>query len=422
MGKSKTGNDEPRLSPRLRPRQLWSMANEPGWRPWMHLIASHPNAWPELTAWADKAQDEGFDLAGMAPKPDVEDSWFARLVAPSTPEPPLPPDEMPPASVSPEPGNEESKEESVGEEALEEAFEDYRDEEDEPIHRAFPVKRLLVGGAAVVLAICLCGGGILLVRNLGEAQADRARRSAISDCAQAAETMKSVKAAYAKLVAGDAKTASAITVEQVRDAKTVEGLAKELESDEPKSVACPAGDVEAVKDVTSKLGEQVEWYTAHEASLGKAVKAVTASKLDKIVDDATLLLADSDGKVADDATRDDLSKAIEAKDERKIAEATAKVNDSIAAKTRADEEAKAQAEAATDAQTQQSPAPSYTPSPSYSSGGTTSGGTVYSAPSAPQSDTNGSSGGSSSSGGDSGWSVPAPAGEDSSLPGSDPGL
>ena len=420
---AKTGNDALRLSQRLRPRQLWAMANEPGWRPWMHLIASHPNAWPELTAWVDKAQDEGFDLAGMAPKPDVEDSWFAKLVAPSTPEPPLPPDEMLPAAAATREGetattDEESKEESAGEEALEEAFEDYRDEEDEPTHRAFPVKGLLVGVIAVVLAICLCGGGILLVRNLGEAQADRARRSAISDCSQAAEAVKPVKAAYAKLVAA-AKTASAITAEQVKDAQTIETLATELKASEPESVACPAGDVEAVKDATARLDEQTSWYTAHEASLSKAVKAVTDSKLDKVIDTATALLADSDGKVADDATRDALSKAIEARNEQQITEATQKVADSIAAKTRADEEAKAQAEAeanAADAQTQQS----YTPS--YSSGGTANGGTAYSAPSAPQSGTSGSSGGSSSSGGDSGWSVPAPAGEDSSLPGSDPGL
>lgn len=41
----------PRLNPRLNPRQLWMMANDPDWRPWMILIVNHRNAWPELRAW-----------------------------------------------------------------------------------------------------------------------------------------------------------------------------------------------------------------------------------------------------------------------------------------------------------------------------------------------------------------------------------
>ena len=36
----KTG--EPILSPKLTDDQLYAMANEPGWRPWMRLIAEHP--------------------------------------------------------------------------------------------------------------------------------------------------------------------------------------------------------------------------------------------------------------------------------------------------------------------------------------------------------------------------------------------
>lgn len=45
----KTG--EPILSPRLSADQLHAMANDPGWRPWMRLIAEHPNAWPGLVDW-----------------------------------------------------------------------------------------------------------------------------------------------------------------------------------------------------------------------------------------------------------------------------------------------------------------------------------------------------------------------------------
>ena len=115
----------------------------------------------------------------------------------------------------------------------------------------------------------------------------------------------------------------------------------------------------------------------------EAVKAVNDSKLEKTVSDAERLLKDSDGKVADAATRDELSKAVKARDADKIAAASKKVNDSVTARTKADEEAqrKAEEEAAAQAQTQQSysaPQQSYTPS--YSGGSTSSGGGSSSVP------------------------------------------
>lgn len=113
------------------------------------------------------------------------------------------------------------------------------------------------------------------------------------------------------------------------------------------------------------------------------------SKLEKTVSDAERLLKDSDGKVADAATRDELSKAVKARDADKIAAASKKVNDSVTAKTKADEEAQRKAEeeaaaqAAAQAQTQMqqsysAPQQSYTPS--YSGGSTSSGGGSSSVP------------------------------------------
>ena len=152
-----------------------------------------------------------------------------------------------------------------------------------------------------------------------------------TSCASAAENVESVRAEYTKLVAGDAKTAGEVTSDQVKDEKTVETLESELQANEPNSVDCPVGDTKGLKDATSELGEQADWYKTHEASLSKAVENLNASKLDKVIDDANALLTDSDGKVQDNAVRDELSKAIEDKDEQAIAEATQKVNDSIAA-------------------------------------------------------------------------------------------
>ena len=124
-------------------------------------------------------------------------------------------------------------------------------------------------------------------------------------------------------------------------------------------------------------------------AIAKAVRAVNDSKLEKTVSDAERLLKDSDGKVADAATRDELSKAVKARDADKIAAASKKVNDSVTAKTKADEEAQRKAEeeaaaqAAAQAQTQMqqsysAPQQSYTPS--YSGGSTSVGGSGSSVP------------------------------------------
>lgn len=82
----KTG--EPILSPRLSADQLHAMANDPGWRPWMRLIAGHPNAWPGLVDWWHAAQEQGFDTAGAAPKPPESMRGRRRVAIPVAPLPP----------------------------------------------------------------------------------------------------------------------------------------------------------------------------------------------------------------------------------------------------------------------------------------------------------------------------------------------
>ena len=86
----KTG--EPILSPKLTVDQLYAMANEPGWRPWMRLIAEHPHAWPELAEWWHTAQEQGFDTAGAAPLPPASMRGRRRVAIPSAP---LPPEDEP---------------------------------------------------------------------------------------------------------------------------------------------------------------------------------------------------------------------------------------------------------------------------------------------------------------------------------------
>ena len=148
---------------------------------------------------------------------------------------------------------------------------------------------------------------------------------------------------------GDAATASRITAKQVKDTTTVDGLAEALRAAEPKVVACTADTRAGYKTRAASIAKNTAWYKSHGRSLKAAVGRVNASKLDKAIDDAETLYRDSDGKVADAKTRDELKRAIAAKDETKIAAASKKVDDSVEAKRKADEEAarkKAEQEAA----------------------------------------------------------------------------
>lgn len=251
--------------------------------------------------------------------------------------------------------------------------------------------RLPVIVAAVVIVAALVVGVAAGVR----AHDAHVLAVAEQDCATAVKTSGRAKASYDALVEGDAKAASAVTVNQVKDAKTVDALKAALSVSAPKTVACRADGRKAYDTLTGRAERNTAWYKSHRSKLEKAVKAVNQSKLDKTIADANKLLSDSNGKVADDKTRTQLKQAISKKDGQAIGKAVKAVNDSITAKRKADEEAarkKAEEEAAAaaaaaaqqqaaQAQAQQSYTPSYSNgSGSYSNGGGYSGGNSYTAP------------------------------------------
>ena len=245
-------------------------------------------------------------------------------------------------------------------------------------------KPAVIAVASVAAVAVLAGGGWFVWKTYANHELAEARQA----CVEASESYRKAADSYSGLVDGDAATASQITVKQVADAKTVDALAEALKANEPDVVACVADSKADYESKTSLIEKNTGWYGKHEKSLEEAVKAVNDSKLEKTVSDAERLLKDSDGKVADAATRDELSKAVKARDADKIAAASKKVNDSVTAKTKADEEAQRKAEeeaaaqAAAQAQTQQSysaPQQSYTPSYSGGTSGSTSGGSSSSA-------------------------------------------
>ena len=279
---------------------------------------------------------------------------------------------------------------------------------------------------AVVCAVVLVVAGVVgwnMYRGAKLAEAKEA-------CATAADGVRSQANEYNALLNGDAADAAAVKAEQVEDAKTVESLGKELKAMAPEYEGCVAEDAKGLDAATVKLGEQADWYKTHEKSLSKAVRAVTESKAAKTLetaktnltaklDEASRLLADSDGKVADNATRDALSNAIDAANGLKDGNDPAKidgarktvedaingVNASVQAKTDADAQAAAAAAAAAQVQARSA----YSGGSSYSGNtyrrteGSASGSNTY------RGTTSGGTGSGSTSGsGPAGGSAPKP--------------
>ena len=277
---------------------------------------------------------------------------------------------------------------------------------------------------AAVCAVILVVAGIIGWNAYSGAKLAEAKEA----CVTAADTVRNNANEYNALLNGDA---AAVKAEQVKDSKTVESLGKELKAMAPEYEGCVAENAQGLDAAAVKLNEQADWYETHEKSLSKAVRAVVESKAAKRLDDAktnltakldeaSKLLADSDGKVADNATRDALSNAIDAANGLKDGNDPAKidgarktledaingVNASVQAKTDADAQAAAAAAAAAQAQAQAQS--TYSGVSSYSGGaygrtegstsgsntyrGTTSGGSGPAAASVPKPNLNGAYG------------------------------
>lgn len=282
---------------------------------------------------------------------------------------------------------------------------------DKPGEKALhPRRKAIIAAVAVVTVAAVCAGGFAVWR----VHENRLDEQARTDCSQAAKTLDTSRATWERLLK-DAKTgAGTIQANQVKDAKTVDALKQAMDAKTPTGGAsCTAGDRTDVENAATAIRKAAGTYDTNRKALAKAVKAVEASKLDKTVADASKLLDDTKGKVADDKTRQALDKAIKTRDEQAIAKAVKAVNDSRTAKEKADAEAKAKAEqeaaAAAAAQQAQQQASSSTYSPNsygygsgYSGSGYSSSNSGYSSGSTPSASTpstpSGGSSGSSSSG------------------------
>lgn len=256
--------------------------------------------------------------------------------------------------------------------------------------------------AAGCVLVLLAVGGVAGCRVWSARELAEAREA----CAVAADGARGAANDYNAVVNGQAADASAVTVDQVKDARTVDALAKALKTTAPEYEGCLAGSKAGLDEATSKLDRQAAWYKTHAASLGKAVKAVESSRLDRTVEDAEKLLADSKGRVADEKTRSMLEQAIKDRDADAIGEAVNAVDGSVKAKAKADAEREAQAAAdaaAAQAQAQQQAQShgggySYGGGTGYTGGGYTGGGYTGGGTYTPPATGGGNGGGSAPSG------------------------
>lgn len=434
----KTG--EPILSPKLTVDQLYAMANEPGWRPWMRLIAEHPHAWPELADWWHTAQEQGFDTAGAAPLPPASMRGRRRVAIPSAP---LPPEDEPGQEPVSAPAEQSPPDDSV-EKALKDADDDFAaleriadlesdtadippipeaessgsavtysaDPDDLKVRRVFPVGKALVAIVMAASLIAVSWMGLQIKNRRAAAMRQEAHETAISACDSAEATRKTVQSDLDRTTAKASRLLKDTSRGQVADPKTLDALNRLLDAKTStiKGSCAPDAVTSDLDRTTASLRRTTKELKNRLTDLKTAAKAVTDSKLDKTVDDANALYKQTDGKVADDKTRASLLDAIKKRDADAIGKAVKTVNESKAAKEKADAEAKAKAEqeaaaqAAAAAAQSQRQAQSYTPS--YTNTGTSSGRSYTNAGSAGAS--SGSTGGSSSGG--SGWSGPTSGG------------
>ena len=466
----KTG--EPILSPKLTVDQLYAMANEPGWRPWMRLIAEHPHAWPELADWWHTAQEQGFDTAGAAPLSPASMRGRRRVAIPSAPLPPedepgqepvsapaeqSPPDDsaekalkdadgdfaaleqvadpepttmsLPPIS-EPEP-TETGKTERPG--GLSVAVTYSADLDDLEVRRVFPVGKALVAIVMAASLIAVSWMGLQIKNRRAAAMRQEAHETAISACDSAEATRKTVQSDLDRTTAKASRLLKDTSRGQVADPKTLDALNRLLDAKTAtiKGSCAPDAVTSDVDRTTEALRRTTKELKNRLTDLKTAAKAVTYSKLNKTVDDANALYKQTDGKVADDKTRASLLDAIKKRDADAIAKAVKEVNESKMAKEKADAEAKAKAEqeaaaaaAQQQAQASQSQSAPQRQTPSYSGGSQSqSQGSSGSGSGTGRRPSSGGSSSSTNTGGASpGWSVPAPSDEGTGLPGSDPGL
>lgn len=235
---------------------------------------------------------------------------------------------------------------------------------------------LIAGGTAVVVLAAVGTGGYLYWNH-------NQLTAASEECATSYDKAVKAQKKLTEYLESDAvKTAITVKDSEVKDAKTVGTLASTVKAAEKTKTTvpeCPSGNRADIETMTKEIDGLATAYSRTVKEVKGKADAVNASKLDKIVADATKILNDSKGRVKDDKTRTVLENAIKSKDEKAISDAVKAVNDSIKAKSDADAKAGAEKEEQAAENTAQAPdnGSSYTGDTTGGYTGYTGGGYTY---------------------------------------------
>ena len=277
---------------------------------------------------------------------------------------------------------------------------------------------LIAGGTAVVVLAAVGTGGYLYWNH-------NQLTAASEECATSYDKAVKAQKKLTEYLESDAvKTAITVKDSEVKDAKTVGTLASTVKAAEKTKTTvpeCPSGNRADIETMTKEIDGLATAYSRTVKEVKGKADAVNASKLDKIVADATKILNDSKGRVKDDKTRTVLENAIKTKDEKAISDAVKAVNDSIKAKSDADAKAKAEKAKQTAEDTAQTSGNDsgsagdtgggytgytgggYTYTPQQSTSGSTGGGYTPTPQPQPQQPSQGGGNGGGSTGGDDGY-------------------
>lgn len=200
---------------------------------------------------------------------------------------------------------------------------------------------LIAGGTAVVVLAAVGTGGYLYWNH-------NQLTAASEECATSyGKAVKARKKLTEYLESDALKAAISVKGSEVRDAETVAVLASTVKTAEQAKTdipGCPSGNLKGIRAAAARLDRAAAAYAKTMDEVRGKADAVNASKLDKIVADATKILNDSKGRVEDDKVRAALEDAIRSRDGKAISDAVKAVNDSIKAKSDADAKAKAEKE------------------------------------------------------------------------------
>ena len=210
----------------------------------------------------------------------------------------------------------------------------------------------IAAGCAVVVLAAVGTGGYLYWNH------DRLT-AASEECATSYDKAVKARKKLTEYLKSDAlQTAITVKDSEVKDAKTVGTLASTVKAAEKTKTTvpeCPSGNRADIEAVTKKIDGLADVYAKTVNEIRGKADAVNASKLDRIVADATRILNDSKGRVEDDKTRTILEHAIGSRDGKAISDAVKAVNDSIKAKSDADAKARAEKEGQAAENTAQAP-------------------------------------------------------------------